>query len=253
MSYEAIAQNGSLPSVYNSRSFLIIANAVTHAGSKLFLYVFSFISISRQTEAPILHGYVSCSLLFRLASDFSTIVYPLFPFENRSFSSSQSLHPLYSSPLYANSFSHQPILSPYFPQNAYAQFNPSFNVKHPRVMQSVKFPFQRSHIRPKEVKPSTSTQLPFLMHLNQQPNYSIPPQISVGTVNEMTVDSQQKEEDDEDDLDPKSTTSNRSMQKESKELKFDSLNECDNADSHAIARQRGFVECERKHRSKSRR
>ena len=103
---------------------------------------------------------------------------------SRSLSSSQSLHPLYSSPLYDSSFNHQPILSPYFPQNAFSQFSPSFSVKQPGVLQSVKFPFQRSQLKPKEGKPADASQPPFLMHLNAQPSYALPSQFPVGAPRE---------------------------------------------------------------------
>ena len=138
---------------------------------------------------------------------------------SRSLSSSQSLHPLYSSPLYDSSFNHQPILSPYFPQNAFSQFSPSFSVKQPGVLQSVKFPFQRSQLKPKEGKPADASQPPFLMHLNAQPSYALPSQFPVGAPREPAADAPRKAEAAEEEFDAKSMAGGPFLPEESKEIK----------------------------------
>ena len=87
-------------------------------------------------------------------------------------------------------------------------------------MQPVKFPFQRSQLKPKDSKPSDATQPPFLMHLNSQPNYSLPAQFSTAPGKDAAADFQRKPEDEEEEEDAKSTILGQFLPEESKELKY---------------------------------
>lgn len=67
----------------------------------------------------------------------------------RSFSSSASFQPSYNPSFYDNRYGQQPIISPYFAQNTYSHFPPTYGIKRPVSIQPVNY-FQ-SQVKPRNV------------------------------------------------------------------------------------------------------
>lgn len=118
-------------------------------------------------------------------------------------------------------------------------------------MQPVKFPFQRSQLKPKDGKPSDSTQPSFLLPLSSQPSYSLPAQFPLAPGKDSVVDFQRKPEEAEAEGDAKSAILAPFLPEETKELKCGVAERGKRADSREIARRRGFAACGRRRRSKS--
>lgn len=108
---------------------------------------------ARRPEDPLRCPDVLTIYIFRPDGSATTNAPLSCPVNRRSFSSSASFQPPYSPSFYDSRYGQQPIISPYFTQNTYSHFPPTYGIKRPVSIQPVNY-FQ-SQIKSKSVAASS--------------------------------------------------------------------------------------------------